>query len=559
MFSFTPQNYSKRLLPIISWSHWFTFFNIILAIVLSSAYLFNEAKPETLIGNIYGITNWISHIGFLTFISFVLILFPIILIFPNTRFIRATASIVFTIELLLLLLDAYIYNRLGYHLNASSSTQIIEVIRQLIAYKAALFWSVIAVASMLILAFELVVSNYAWKHLRSLQQTVFSRYIIIVLVISFFTSHLIHIYADANLKYDVLKQDTLLPLSYPSTAKTLLTKYGMFDQKDYIERRTSPLAFTNIVPQYPILNQQCTADKTLSRSTFLVITKEEISKQQQLQFIERSKQNSLKFNRHIDNALPNNAWFNLFYSLPTIYQNELLKQQIKPLLFQQLEQLNAVNTITEIGAIAENNLEKKWFSAWFEQYEQLSDISSLVFAEKLNNFPAGLHLIYFNESSSYQFELFMDALLLAQNQKQEKDIIWVSSIGNQNINNILTFKPALLVLPNYKTKTIKHLTSNMDLQPTLMNRWLNCDIDAKTYSNGTDMALIRDNRVLANTVDKGIVVFNKDKSMLIDQNGHFQSYSTQLEAPIMVNPDFPLMIDAVHFIKQFGEQGKPEL
>ena len=50
------------------------------------------------------------------------------------------------------------------------------------------------------------------------------------------------------------------------------------------------------------------------------------------------------------------------------------------------------------------------------------------------------------------------------------------------------------------------------------------------------------------------MVFNKDKSVFIDRNGNFQSYSSQLNAPITVNKDFPLMIDGVHFIKRFSKQ-----
>ena len=37
--------------------------------------------------------------------------------------------------------------------------------------------------------------------------------------------------------------------------------------------------------------------------------------------------------------------------------------------------------------------------------------------------------------NSYQFELFLDALMSAQNKQQndnkQKDILWISSIGNQ--------------------------------------------------------------------------------------------------------------------------------
>ncbi len=50
------------------------------------------------------------------------------------------------------------------------------------------------------------------------------------------------------------------------------------------------------------------------------------------------------------------------------------------------------------------------------------------------------------------------------------------------------------------------------------------------------------------------MVFNKDKSVFIDQNGNFQSYSSQLQAPIVESADFPLMIDGVRFIKQFTQE-----
>jgi len=96
MVSFESKPYSKKLLHLISWSHWFTFFNIIAAILLSTVYLGYESAPETFAGHIYLITTWLSHMAFLTFIIFVLTVFPLTLLFPRTRFIRASASIIFS-------------------------------------------------------------------------------------------------------------------------------------------------------------------------------------------------------------------------------------------------------------------------------------------------------------------------------------------------------------------------------------------------------------------------------------------------------------------------------
>lgn len=564
MVSFDTKSYSKKLLHLISWGHWFTFFNIIAAVAISSYYLFSETAPDTFLGHIYLITTWVSHIGFLTFMSFVLILFPLTLIYPNTKFIRTSGSIIFTLGLLLLLLDGFIYSRLGYHLNASSSTQIIDLIKE-IAVENSLFYFVSGTFAIIILSFQFTLSNYAWKHLKQLQKQVFARYTISVLILAFFFSHLTHIWADANLDYDVLRQDTVLPLSYPATAKTLLTKYGLFDIDDYIERKTSPLSFSQAIPNYPtLLASQCPSVSNELSSVFIVLTDEHISEQQIQQFTRRVTTSSLQLNNHVDTASSNEAWFNLFYSLPSIYQKDILAQSTVPLLFQKLKQDNLSSTFTTISKedIAVD-VTPLWLNNLFTQQTELKDISSLVFAERLNNISPGLHVIYFNsgtpkdsqKTSNYQFELFIDALLLAQKQKPNKDFIWISSLGNNAEQTSLSTKTTLFVSPSTSQQEIleiDHLTSQMDLQPTLMNQWLNCKVLYKDYSNGTDVTGLNKDRVIANTTDNGIMVFNKDKSVFIDQNGNFESYSTQLAAPITVNKDFPLMIDGVHFIKQFS-------
>jgi len=571
MVSFDTKTYSKKLLHLISWSHWFTFFNIFAAIALSSYYLFSEATPDTILGLMYLVTTWVSHIAFLTFISFVLILFPLTIIWPNTKVVRTSASIIFTFGLLLLVLDGFIYSRLGYHLNASSSAQIFGLIQE-IAQKNVIFYTVSGLLAILILGFEFIISNYAWKHLKRLQKTVFARFVILGLVISFFFSHLTHIWADANLDYDILRQDTVLPLSYPATAQTLLTKYGLFDVEDYIERKTSPLSFSSAIPPYPYIgNDQCADNAT--ESVFIVLTDEQLKEEQLQRFSNRTSGNSYQFNNHIDSAINDESWFKLFYSLPNIYQKDILAQSVKPILFQELEKKNLASSFTlinkDISEVLTEKYNEPWFISLFDQKSQLKDISSLIFADKLNSKKAGLHIIYFKTTSSsdversisqYQFELFVDALLLAQQQKSQKDIIWISSIGNQADNTQLMTKQALLITPSESPRVMKKvvskLTSHMDVQSTLMINWLGCKTDTKAFTNGSNLLTLNKDRVIANTSNDGLMVFNKDKSVFIDQNGNFKSYSSKLNAPITVNKDFPLMIDGVHFIKRFSEQSE---
>jgi len=554
MVSFDSKTYSKKLLHLISWSHWFTFFNIIAAILLSTVYLANEVYPETLTGTIYLFTTWLSHLAFLTFITFVLTVFPLTLIFPRTRFIRGSASVIYTIVLLLLLLDAFIYNRLGYHINASSSSQIFDLIAQEVKQDRRTFWFVSIILTLAILSFELIVSNYAWRHLKSLQKTIFARFVVFGLVGCFFVSHIMHIWADANLEYDVLKQDTVLPLSYPTTAKTLLTKYGLFNQEDYLKRKTSPLTFNEKIPAYPTLPMQCTTAAP-EQSVIMVLTKHNITEQQIKQFKDRADSKAISFKHHIDNALFDQAWFNLFFGLPSIYAPEIIKQGATPALFQAMA---AQNLSTSLVAISKNKqtINVDWLTPLFARHEQQKDISSLIFSNNLNKVSAGLHVYYFGDDDSYQLELFMDALLLSQRKKQTKDVIWVSSIGNQNQIDGLSIKPALLLWPDKKKEDVTKLTSQMDVSTTLLQEWLRCNGNTKQYSNGTNLLDVKTDRVIANTIEAGMMVFNKDKSVFIDQNGNFQSYSRQLQAPITETSDFPLMIDGVHFIKKYSELAK---
>ncbi len=556
MVSFDSKTYSKKLLHLISWSHWFTLFNIGAAILFSSFYIIGESLPETSIGLAYLLTTWLSHMAFLTFFTFVLIVFPLTLLFPRTKFIRITASIVFTIGLLLLVLDAFIYSRLGYHLNASSYQQIFELIASQIDEYGFSFYVISLMLFLFILAFELTVSNYAWKHLQQLQKTQFARKIIIVLVAAFFFSHITHIWADAKLDYDVLQQDTILPLSYPLTAKTLLTKYDLFDRKDYLSRRNKPLNFTKTVPDYPIITNQCDSN-LVKQSVFMVLTDNYLSARQIKNFQQRASNNyTLTLTHHIDNALSyDSAWFNLLYSLPSIYQEAIMDQQTPPVLFQALKHKSLDYSYTQISAQNTNQKVENLVTTLFDDVNVLANSASLLLAEKLNNYNKGLHIFYFKDKDSFQFELFMDALLLAQQQKHQKDIIWISALGNKNINTSLLVKQALLLWDKKsarkKTKRITLLTSQMDVMPTLLQQWLGCDLRGVNYTVGADLLTLKKARVIANTVENGLMVFNKDKAVFIDQNGNFQSYSSQLQAPIMESADFPLMIDGVRFIKKF--------
>ena len=217
-----------------------------------------------------------------------------------------------------------------------------------------------------------------------------------------------------------------------------------------------------------------------------------------------------------------------------------------------------MKTITIIDQDGEFFREDNWYEELFSAITHLEDISSLTSESTLNEVDPGIHFIYFSDSTDFQFELFMDALLLSQRQKtdNEKDIIWVSTLGNKTGKDRFIRKPAFALLPQRKSQNVNDVVGPMDFPATVVEEWLNCDIASSSHSNGTNITKVKKDRIMANTAAEGIIVYSKDKAVLIDQNGNFQSYSQQLETPIVINADFPLMIDGVHFIRQFATMNK---
>ena len=46
-------NYKDKVSQLISWGHWFSFFNIIAAMLLGTRYIAHSEWPETLLGQLY--------------------------------------------------------------------------------------------------------------------------------------------------------------------------------------------------------------------------------------------------------------------------------------------------------------------------------------------------------------------------------------------------------------------------------------------------------------------------------------------------------------------------
>lgn len=249
------QPIGSKASQLLSWGHWFTVSQILVLLVISSSYLLAEPLPKTNLGMIYLIVTWLGHIGFLTFIGFVLTLFPLSLVFPYPRHIRGLAAALATMAAMTMALDAYVYNNLGYHFSVNTFAEVWDWLGQSLSQAPGRSAAIITILAVAVFTVNLIASNHTWRHLYELRvnRRVAGKITAATFVSCFCLSHLIHIWADAKQLTDVLKQDAVLPLSYPTTAKSLLKKYRLIDENDTVSANLQHSLTVN-----PI-NAQCPA------------------------------------------------------------------------------------------------------------------------------------------------------------------------------------------------------------------------------------------------------------------------------------------------------------
>ncbi|VTP64960.1 Inner membrane protein yejM [Serratia rubidaea] len=226
------QRYREKVSQMISWGHWFALFNILLSLGLGSRYLFVTDWPASLLGRVYAIVSVLGHFSFIVFAIYLLIVFPLTFVVMSQRLLRFISAALATAGLTLLLVDSEVFTRFHLHLNPVVWELVVNPDQSELARD----WQLMFICVPVIFLIEMLFGTWSWQKLRSLNRRSFGKPLAALFIVSFFASHLIYIWADANFYRPITMQRANLPLSYPMTARKFLEKHGLLDPQEY-ERR----------------------------------------------------------------------------------------------------------------------------------------------------------------------------------------------------------------------------------------------------------------------------------------------------------------------------------
>ena len=489
----TPDNqFSSKASQLLSWGHWFTFANIGLVLLISTIYLFAESQPSSSLGWFYMLITWVSHTSFITFCAFVLTIFPLSLVFPYPRHIRGMAAAIATIGVSTLCLDAFVYYSLGYHINIQSLPEIISLLWSTLTSSPAITTAIAGSIIIVILGLELIASNHAWRHLDRLKNLKFARYATSVLVTCFALSHSIHIWADANNYFDITKQDNVLPLSYPTTAKTLLARHNLLDIEKYQQARNVQLEVSkgdfiikSSLPNCEVANQ--TVNIIAFKNSALLSD-----------FVAGSSGLS-----ELDNMLlPSNrqdALFNLIYGLPAYYNSEKLRGSLPA--WSQKNALLGLTGFTDSG---------------FKDIDGEHPVN-IILVDKLEGLPTE-NVIALSLADDNNKEL------ISTSQAYVSDSI--------QIKNSDSFKQLNDIIYSVVSEQLNCPTL---AEATMLGRNLNQDFrqEGVNYSNGV------------------LITFKKDRITLVNPDGSYKQMSGSEGFLLEQSLDIPFLIYSIKELQKF--------
>jgi membrane-anchored protein YejM (alkaline phosphatase superfamily) len=510
MFNESPRR--KQINELVAWGHWFALANILMALVISSVYLLSSPITGTPISIAYMLLTWIGHISFITFFGFVLLVLPLCYKIKHPRILKVSASVIAAIGLALLAFDALLYNKSGFHISFSSAALVrSETQGQMGAFNW-LQWFYLILLVVIWLMFQLVLANAIHKRIKRFMKVHIGAYVTSAFVFCFVASHGIHVWADAKLYSPVLQQDNMLPLSYPATAKTLMSRIGVFDLQDYKQRQDLQFTDKDFAFDYPPKPIYCSVDAT-QKVLFLSLQEQSIAGAP-----EGLQDNGFHF---VSNSLKNDYLMSVVYGLPQGFLPSVSESQPVALALSNAFNLD-LSMYNHLTSNQDNASKKPFYSSNWQ-----------AFSDGLSSQSSGL----FMATVSYEEFSSVDLQTLSADTK----ILVVAKTEGS---------PYFALYSNLPITTTMSTTE--DIAPTILNE-LGCNADPKNYTIGQALQAPTRNWAVS-TQGQHLIVVHNGLITEVSKDGSFEIRDYTTNEKVLSEIDTNLLSRSIKHLTEFSKQ-----
>ncbi|WP_199460110.1 DUF3413 domain-containing protein [Vibrio owensii] len=591
-------SYGERVSRLVGWGHWFAFFNIVASMLIGTRYIVQSPWPETLMGQFYLAASWVGHFGFLVFALYLLVLFPLTFVLPSRKLFRLVAVIFATIGQTVLLIDTQAYQSINLHLNPVVWELLFSEDKSAISSDLQHLFVVMP----LIFLVQLALSEWVWRKQRKLSHKHVGRPLAAVFFLSFMTSHLVYIWADAYFYNPITSQRSNFPLSYPMTAKSFMEKHGLLDREEYLKRLAENQGNVDLV-SYPL--EKLEFNRRGNKLNVLMISvnnlRADALNQNEMPNLYKFAQDNQNFTNHYSSSNDTYGAFGLFYGLPSSYASSIKAQGSAPVLLDVLKDqdysfglfsgngfeddlysevifrgLNLANELdgtqahTDKQSIAAWNTwlteqaKKPWFS--FIEVTTVDNFESEPMAAN-EEIPASERFKKAYEQSVKSADKTVAEIIadLEANELLANTIVVITSNhgsefnetntnswgANSNYSRYQLQVPMVIHWPGMLPAEFTHSTSHLDLSVTLLQDMLGVSSNPYDYSSGRNLFDESRRRWILAGDTREIALITSSQTTVIDKFGNYKLYDDNYKRLRESTPKLPVLMQGLTELQRF--------
>lgn len=591
-------SYGERVSRLVGWGHWFAFFNIVASMLIGTRYIVQSPWPETLMGQFYLAASWVGHFGFLVFALYLLVLFPLTFVLPSRKLFRLVAVIFATVGQTVLLIDTQAYQSINLHLNPVVWELLFSEDKSAISSDLQHLFVVMP----LIFLVQLALSEWVWRKQRKLSHKHVGRPLAAVFFLSFMTSHLVYIWADAYFYNPITSQRSNFPLSYPMTAKSFMEKHGLLDREEYLKRLAENQGNIDLV-SYPL--EKLEFNRRGNKLNVLMISvnnlRADALNQDEMPNLYKFAQDNQNFTNHYSSSNDTYGAFGLFYGLPSSYASSIKAQGSAPVLLDVLKDqdysfglfsgngfeddlysevifrgLNLANELdgtqahTDKQSIAAWNTwlteqaKKPWFS-----YIEVTTVDNFESEPMAANeeIPASERFKKAYEQSVKSADKTVAEIIadLEANELLANTIVVITSNhgsefnetntnswgANSNYSRYQLQVPMVIHWPGMLPAEFTHSTSHLDLSVTLLQDMLGVSSNPYDYSSGRNLFDESRRRWILAGDTREIALITSSQTTVIDKFGNYKLYDDNYKRLRESTPKLPVLMQGLTELQRF--------
>lgn len=320
---------------MLRWVSWYAFFVASLLLLIGIRYPLAAGLPEGSGAGAFLLAMTVGHWYSITFLFTALLLYPLVLLYPNRRFIVSIAVAFAALVMLSVFIDTFVFALYRFHINGMVLSLLFsDAATEIFVFGPGMYLAVaVAILATLLLAWKL--ACLAGRMSLRPRRRRLGPLLAMILFTVFLGENYWFAWADAAGEVSITRQGRLYPAYFPTRARDHFYEHGIVDPSQAGQQ----MAFAAGAVDYPKQPLSCAPAEPL-KNIFLIVVdswRYDDFSPEVTPNIDAFSREAIYFSHHYSGG--NNTRtgiFSLFYGLPATYWESFLDEQVGALWIEQL-------------------------------------------------------------------------------------------------------------------------------------------------------------------------------------------------------------------------------